>query len=757
MKFIEQLFKSGNGDNTSISLAELANLRGQVAAISRSQAVIEFNLDGTIITANDNFLNALGYRLDEVQGKHHSIFVEPSYRQSMEYQNFWGRLSRGEFDTGQYKRVSKTGQEVWIQASYNPILDNNNRPFKVVKYATDITAEKNRNADYAGQLAAIGKSQAVIEFNLDGTVITANENFLKVLGYSLDEVRGKHHSLFVDSQYQHSPEYRQFWERLGRGEYDAGQYKRLGKGGREVWIQASYNPIMDANNRPFKVVKYATDITADKSRNADYSGQLAAISKSQAVIEFGLDGIVLNANTNFLNLLGYSLDEVKGKHHSIFVEASYRSDPQYKQFWDRLGRGEYDAGQYKRITRSGAEVWIQASYNPILDANGRPFKVVKYATDVTEQVNAANALKLAVEQVQDVVKAAVDGDLTKRVPMDGKTGMLEILCSGINSLLDTMSDIVSQIKGAADEISTGANEIATGNSDLSARTEQQAANLEETASSMEELTSTVKLNADNARQANQLAERASSVAIDGGELIQQVVTTMTAINESSQKIADIIGVIDGIAFQTNILALNAAVEAARAGDQGRGFAVVASEVRTLAQRSANAAKDIKALISDSVKKIESGNNLVGKSGDTMKEIVTAIKRVNDIMSEIAAASVEQSTGIEEISLAVSQMDEMTQQNAALVEEAAAAAESLQSQATQLTQRVAMFLVDGSDHAAATEGRIAEFKSRSLPKATRKPAAASNNITGAKAPRATTAKSARKLSPPVQQDDEWESF
>ncbi len=756
MKFIEQLFKSGNSDSVSISVNELANLRGQVNAIFKSQAVIEFNLDGTIITANDNFLNVLGYRLDEVQGKHHSIFVEPSQRQSMEYQNFWNRLSRGEFDSGQYKRISKTGQEVWIQASYNPIFDNNNHPFKVVKYATDITSDKNRNADYAGQLAAIGKSQAVIEFNLDGTIITANDNFLKVLGYNLDEVRGKHHSLFVDSQHQNSPEYRQFWERLARGEYDAGQYKRIAKGGREVWIQASYNPIMDANNRPFKVVKYATDITAEKIRNADYSGQLAAISKSQAVIEFGLDGIVLNANTNFLNLLGYSLDDVKGKHHSIFVDPAYRSDPQYKLFWDRLGRGEYDTGQYKRITRSGAEVWIQASYNPILDANGRPFKVVKYATDVTEQVNSAAALKAAVDQVQEVVKAAVDGDLTRRVPMAGKTGMLEILCSGINSLLDTMSDIVSQIKGAADEISTGANEIATGNSDLSARTEQQAANLEETASSMEELTSTVKLNADNARQANQLAERASTVAVDGGELIQQVVTTMTAINESSQKIADIIGVIDGIAFQTNILALNAAVEAARAGDQGRGFAVVASEVRTLAQRSANAAKDIKALISDSVKKIESGNNLVGKSGDTMKEIVTAIKRVNDIMSEIAAASVEQSTGIEEISLAVSQMDEMTQQNAALVEEAAAAAESLQSQATQLTQRVSMFLIDGQQ-TSTKEGLVTEFKSRAPAKTTRKPATLANTGAGARAPRAATAKTGRKLSPPVQQDDEWESF
>jgi methyl-accepting chemotaxis protein len=663
------------------------------------------------------------------------MFVELGYQQSVEYKNFWARLGRGEFETGQYKRIGKGAKEIWIQASYNPIFDNNNRPFKVVKYATDITVDVIRNADYAGQLAAIGKSQAVIEFALDGTILNANANFLNVLGYSLDEVKGKHHRIFVDATYQNSNEYRLFWEKLNRGEYDSGQYKRITKNGREVWIQASYNAIMDANNRPFKVVKYATDITADTIRNADYAGQLLAIGKSQAVIEFSLDGIVLNANDNFLNVLGYSLGDIKGKHHSMFVEPSYSQGAEYRHFWERLGRGEYDAGQYKRIGRGGKEIWIQASYNPIMDVNNKPFKVVKYATDITEQVNNANAMKLTVDQVQVVVKDAVEGDLTSRIDLSGKTGLLATMCEGINSIIENMHDIVAEIKSAAGEISTGANEIATGNSDLSTRTEQQAANLEETASSMEELTSTVKLNADNAKQANVLATQASSVASQGGDLIQQVVSTMSSINDSSQKIADIIGVIDGIAFQTNILALNAAVEAARAGDQGRGFAVVASEVRTLAQRSANAAKDIKGLISDSVKKIENGNALVNKSGDTMKEIVGAIKRVNDIMAEISAASSEQSTGIEEISTAVSQMDEMTQQNAALVEQAAAAAESLQAQAGQLTQRVAQFrLMDGGN-----------FKTSSpaprLSSAAKKPSPALS----------------KKFSPPKNQEDEWESF
>ena len=742
MNVIQQIFGASTKKNlTTIDLDELANLRGQVAAIGVSQAVIEFNLDGIILDANDNFLNAMGYRLDEIRGKHHSIFVEPSYQNSIEYKNFWNRLGRGEFDAGKYKRIGKNGKEIWIQASYNPIMDNNHRPFKVVKYATDITAETIRNADYSGQLAAISKSQAVIEFAMDGTILNANTNFLSVLGYTLEEVKGKHHSIFVDPTFRQSAEYRAFWDKLGRGEYDSGQYKRIAKNGREVWIQASYNAIMDADNKPFKVVKYAADITDEKIKNADYSGQLAAIAKSQAVIEFNMDGVVLNANDNFLNVLGYSLSDIKGKHHGMFVDQAYRQSAEYKLFWDRLGRGEYDAGQYKRIGKDGREVWIQASYNPIMDANNKPFKVVKYATDITEQVKNASAMKVAVDQVQDVVNAAVEGDLTPRIPLEGKTDLLKILCAGVNSLIDNMSDIVGQIKTAADEISTGANEISTGNSDLSARTEQQAANLEETASSMEELTSTVKLNADNAKEANNLAEKASRVAVDGGELIQQVVTTMSSINESSQKIADIIGVIDGIAFQTNILALNAAVEAARAGDQGRGFAVVASEVRTLAQRSASAAKDIKALISDSVKKIESGNSLVGKSGETMKDIVSSIKRVNDIMSEIAAASAEQSAGIEEISNAVSQMDEMTQQNAALVEEAAAAAESLQSQADQLTQRVASFRID--DYAPT------QVHSKPASRAT-KPARLEKPATK---PRGT----AKKLAPPKQQDDEWESF
>ncbi|MEY9462248.1 MULTISPECIES: methyl-accepting chemotaxis protein [Bradyrhizobium] len=379
--------------------------QARLDAIGRSQAMIEFNLDGTILTANKNFLDALGYRLDEIQGKHHSMFLPSDQRDSAEYKAFWAALNRGECQAREFKRIAKGGREVWIEAAYNPVLDGNGKTVMVAKIATDITAKKMRSMTDASKIAAISRAQAVIEFKLDGTIVTANENFCKTLGYSLAEIEGKHHSLFVAEADRNGTAYREFWAALNRGDYQAGEFKRIGKGGREVWILASYNPLLDETGKPYGVVKFATDVTAEKLKNADLAGQISAIDKAQAVIEFNMDGTIIAANANFLGALGYSMAEIKGKHHSMFVEPTERDGAAYREFWAALNRGQYQAAEYKRIGKGGKEVYIQASYNPILDLNGKPFKVVKYATDTTRQV----LVRMGNERVRGMMESVAAG------------------------------------------------------------------------------------------------------------------------------------------------------------------------------------------------------------------------------------------------------------------------------------------------------------------------------------------------------------
>src|ERR1700741_4363689 len=303
----------------------------RMAALDRSQAVIEFELDGTVVTANENFLRVLGYSLVEIQGKHHSLFVDAAERESAAYREFWASLNRGEFRSGEYKRLAKGGREVWIEASYNPVLGKDGRPVKVVKFATNITEKKIRSMTDASKIGAIDRAQAVIEFKLDGTIVAANANFLNAMGYTLGEIQGRHHSMFVVAAERESADYREFWAKLNRGEYQAAEYKRMGKGGKEVWIRASYNPLIDEAGKPFGVVKFASDVTAQKLKNADLAGQIEAIGKSQAVIEFNLDGTIIIANDNFLKAMGYSLGEIQGKHHSMFVEPSERESAGYRE------------------------------------------------------------------------------------------------------------------------------------------------------------------------------------------------------------------------------------------------------------------------------------------------------------------------------------------------------------------------------------------------------------------------------------------
>jgi methyl-accepting chemotaxis protein len=471
-----------------------------------------------------------------------------------------------------------------------------------------------------------------------------------------------------------------------------------------------------------KAAAAAAGVALDSAELARLRGQLAALGKAHAVIECQPDGTILTANENFLRLTGYELVELQGQQHGLLA-----GGPE-SQLWDKLSRGEYEVSRFQRFSKGGGELWVQGSYNPVLDASGTVYKVVAYLTDVTEralneaareqqleeQTRLSAQMAQSVVKTQEIIRAAAEGDLARRIDVSGQSGDLMKLGNAINTLLESVSDIVSGVKNAAAEVLRGAEEISQGNANLSQRTEEQSSSLEETASSMEEMTSTVKQNADNAGQANQLATAARDQAEKGGAVVGSAVKAMADINESSKKISDIIGVIDEIAFQTNLLALNAAVEAARAGEQGRGFAVVATEVRSLAGRSATAAKEIKELIQDSVRKVGDGSLLVTQSGQTLEQIVMSVKKVSDIVAEIAAASREQSSGIEQVNKAVMQMDEMTQQNAALVEQATAASQSMADQARELTVMMEKYQVGDSGMAVARTPVKAKAPVQALP-------------------------------------------
>ncbi|HZE53433.1 MAG TPA: PAS domain-containing methyl-accepting chemotaxis protein [Bradyrhizobium sp.] len=419
------------------SKAETARALAQSAAIDRSQAVIEFKLDGTIITANQNFLNTLGYTLAEIAGKHHRMFVDPAEQAKPAYAAFWAALNRGEFQAAEYKRIRKDGREVWIQASYNPILGADGKPVSVIKFATDITARKQQSIEDAGKMLAIGRAQAVIEFEMDGTIIDANQNFLNALGYTLAEVAGKHHSMFVEPAQRDSAEYRNFWDSLRRGQFQTAEYKRIGKGGKQVWILANYNPILDEAGKPLKVVKFATDVTKQKLAGADSNGQIEAIRKSLAVIEFNMDGTIISANPNFLDVMGYTAADIQGKHHRMFVDPVEQGKPEYAAFWAALNRGEFQAGEYRRIGKAGKAVWIQASYNPILDLNGKPFKVVKYATDVSAQA----IIRMKAERARGFIESVAAGS------EEMTTSIREISQTMVKSK-DTAASAVQQVESA---------------------------------------------------------------------------------------------------------------------------------------------------------------------------------------------------------------------------------------------------------------------------------------------------------------------
>lgn len=481
---------------------------------------------------------------------------------------------------------------------------------------------------------ALNRSQAIIAFDPDGTILFANGNFLNVMGYGLEEIKGKNHAMFADKDYAASDAYRHFWSALKNGKYQGGRYKRFGKDGRDVWIEATYNPLFDRHGKVYKIVKFATDITAQSVEYADLSGQVKAIGRAQAVIAFALDGEILDANDNFLATMGYTLEEIIGKNHAMFADAEFAGSAEYKRFWEKLRGGEYIAGQFRRVGKGGKEIWIEASYNPIFDMDGKLCKVVKFATDLTKRKDEGRALAKNFET--------------------------------------NISSLVQLVASASDDMQATAQT-------LSAEAVQTNSLSSSVASASEELSASVQEISNQVRQSTHVIGEAVAEA----KATEAMVSGLVA---AAEKIGQVTALISDIADQTNLLALNATIEAARAGEAGKGFAVVASEVKNLANETAKATEEIKSQIGG-IQSVAHG------TAEEIQKIVQIISKVSQISASIADAVSQQSVATKEVAFNINEVQNAADRTGDSASAILSSAGNMSDTSSALQSRVDEFLKD----------------------------------------------------------------
>ena len=583
---------------------DLDDLLAQVAAIQRSQAVVEFDLDGTILSANENFLKTMGYSLDEIEGRHHEMFCDPAYSQSIEYKRFWQALNRGEFQPGEFRRIGKGGREVWIIASYNPVLNEDGEPVKVIKFATDITASK---AELKARTDIMNMTSIVSESDLRGDILSINEKFCQVSKYTSEELIGKPHNT---TRHPDMPKevFKELWSTIGRGNPFRGIIKNRAKDGTPYYVDAVIAPILGDNGKPKKYLGVRYDITEMETERQNMRGVFRAIDGAYAYIEFDTEGNVLTANQNFQTTMEYSLDALKGKHHRTFCDAATANSAEYAQFWPDLRAGRSKAGEFRRVTRTGKELWLQAVYSPVSDETGRVVKIVKIATDVTAAVSQRITLAQVLKEVSDSAQ--------------------------------TLSSASEELSANSQQMVANAEETAAQAGVVSAAAQQVSTNVQTVAAGTEEMSASIREIAKNAQEA-------AKVAAIGVVAADSASDTISKLGLSSAEIGKVIKTITSIAQQTNLLALNATIEAARAGEAGKGFAVVANEVKELAKETAKATEDI----SQKIEKIQSDTS---HAVAAISEINGVINKISDYQNTIASAVEEQTATTNEITRNISE-------------------------------------------------------------------------------------------------------